>query len=136
MTSSEQFQQEIIDWINSDEAKKEFYRSQNFSVTAFPEALRHLYDYFDSKDGYVNPDGEQDENFVVLNSGICRRVEEKEANSHLIVILSLSSSENPQQFFQITSKLIENRDTYWKGADVKEVYAKQVMVTHYVDEPV
>lgn len=134
MTSSEQFQQEIIDWINSDEAKKEFRRSQNFSATSFPDAVRHLYDYFDSKDGY--PDIEEAPSWspLTLPSGTIRRLEEKETASHLIVIFALTRPEQKTRYYQVTSELVDDSSIYWKGASVKEVYPKRVTI--YVDEPV
>lgn len=136
MTSSEQFQQEIIGWINSDEAKREFHRSQNFSATSFPDALRYLYDYFDSKDVYGAEDPEKSHywNPLELASGTIRRVEEKETASHLIVIFALTHPERKTQYYQVTSELVEDSNIYWKGASVKEVYPKRVTV--YVDEPV
>lgn len=134
MTSSEQFQQEIIDWINSDEAKTEFHRSQNFSVTSFPDALRHLYDYFDSRDSYGNAEESPYWTPVTLPSGTIRRLEEKETASHLIVIFALTHPERKTRYYRVTSELVDDSSIYWKGASVKEVYPKRVTI--YVDEPV
>jgi hypothetical protein len=133
MTLTEQFQQEIIDWINSDEAKMEFHRSQNFSVSSFPDAVRHLYDYFDSGESYENLDEKGSQNVVEIPSGVVQRRDERETNSHLIVILALSQPEQPAHYFKVVSELVDDTAIYWKGASIKEVYPRRVTI--YVDEP-